>query len=80
MSLFRYLSPVSKPYLPDPEEQGTSSEAREVRTVNKEVEKALETGEKRCKRKNRCNFHYDGETRAKIGCRKRQQTCRGEVF
>ena len=67
MSLFRYLSPVSKPYLPDPEEQGTSSEAREVRTVNKEVEKALETGDKWHKRKNRCNFHYDGETCANIG-------------
>ena len=58
---------MSNTYLPDPEEQGTSSEAREVRTVNKEVEKALETGDKRRKCKNRCNFHYNSETCVKIG-------------
>ena len=34
MSLFRYFSPVSKPYLPNPEEEGTSSEASEVQTIN----------------------------------------------
>ena len=36
-------------------------------TVNKDVDKMQEIGDKRHKRKNRSNFHYDGETRAKIG-------------
>ena len=54
--LFRYFSPVSKPYLPNPEEQGTSSEAKGVEIVNKEVEKTLDTSNKRRKRKIRQMF------------------------
>ena len=35
-----------------------------MQNVDKEVEKTLESGDKLPKR---CNFHYDSETRAKIG-------------
>ena len=45
----------------------SSSETREVRTVNKDVEKMHEIGEKWRKSKNISNFDCDGDTRAKIG-------------
>ena len=45
----------------------SSSETREVRTVNKDMEKMNEIGKNRRKCKNISNFHCDGETRAKIG-------------
>ena len=68
MSLFRYFSPVCKPYLPNPEEEGTSSEASEVQTINREVERRLETqGKQRSNKRKITNFHYDVEILAKIG-------------
>ena len=53
---------MSNSYLPNLEEQGTSSEAKEVEIVNKEVEKTLDTSNKWRKRKNTSNSYYDGET------------------
>ena len=59
---------MPKPYLPQPEEEGTSNEVRKVQTINRGVEKALEGQEKEkpCRKCKSTNFHYDAATRAKI--------------
>ena len=65
-SLYRYFSPSSKPYRPNPEEEKTTSKAKETKVVNQEVEKTLSASGCR-QRKRKSNFYYDPETRANIG-------------
>ena len=65
-SLYRYFSWSTKPYLPNPEEEKTTNEVNETTVVNHEVEKTLCASCCR-QRKRKSNFHYDPETRAKIG-------------
>ena len=65
MSLYRYFTPCSKPYLPNPEEEKTNSEASETKVVNAEVHKTL--GSCNRKRKSTNNCFYDPTMRAKIG-------------
>ena len=55
---------AEKPYLPNPGQEATSSDAPEMIAINREVEKELEKKQ----RKRRGDYHQcDGELRAKIG-------------
>ena len=65
MSLYRYFTPCCKPYLPNPEEEKTNSEASETKVVNEEVQKTL--GSCNRKRKSTNNCFYDRTMRAEIG-------------
>ena len=64
MSLYRYFSPLKRPFLPDPEGESSSSGAAELRTINQET---LSAGDSRRSKRKSINFYYDPETRARIG-------------
>ena len=65
MSLYRYFAPRRKPYLLDPEEEKTKSDASETKEVERTL-KATASSSRSRKRKN-TNSYYDPKTCAKIG-------------
>ena len=49
---------TEKPYLPNPGEETTSSDAAEMIAINREVEKELKKKQRKCRDD---YHHYDGE-------------------